>query len=226
MWRTTIEMMRRAIPSAIAGAVAVAGAVALAGCGSSATTASVASTPASTAPSTVSTSSSSPVTTTTATAAASTSATAVGSNGGTPASTTRAAPEPAFTEGQTGAEGLSGAEAVLHSHGYTAADPSQYREDQALRVLIGSRTGDQDQAFFFINGRFLGTDAKEPSGDIQLIAQSDTEVTLGYALYRQGNALCCPAGGIAKVRFQLNNGLLTTLDPIPPVQSSAGLSRQ
>ncbi len=97
-------------------------------------------------------------------------------------------PEPAFTEGQAGAEGLSAAEAVLHSHGYAAADPSQYREDQALRVLIGSRTGDQEQAFFFINGRFIGTDTKEPSADIQLIAQSDTEVTLGYGLYRQGNS--------------------------------------
>jgi len=143
----------------------------------------------------VSTSSSSPVTTTIATAGASTSGNAVGSNGGTPASTTRAAPEPAFTEGQTGAEGLSGAEAVLHSHGYTAADPSQYREDQALRVLIGSRTGDQDQAFFFINGRFIGTDTKEPSGEIQLIAQSDTEVTLGYGSTARATHSAVPPEG-------------------------------
>ena len=180
-------MMSRALPPAITAALLLSGAALLAGCGSSTTTGSVAS---------------------------------------TPASTTRAAPEPAFTEGQQGAEGLSGAEAILHARGFTAADPSQYHEGQALRVLIGSRTGDQDQAFFFINGRFIGTDAKEPSGDLQVLAQSDTEVTLGYGLYRQGNSLCCPGGGTAKVRFQLDNGLLTTLDPIPPVQSSTGAFRQ
>ena len=220
-------MMSRALPPAIKAALLLSGTALLAGCGSSTTTGSVASTPAATETTAASASTLSPtVTHTSATANATSSGQAVGSNGGTPASTTRAAPEPAFTEGQKGAEGLSGAEAILHARGFTAADPSQYHEDQALRVLVGSRTGDQDQAFFFINGRFIGTDAKEPSGDLQVIAQSDTEVTLGYGLYRRGNALCCPAGGVARVRFQLNNGLLITLDPIPPVQSSTAAFRQ
>ena len=218
-------MMRRAIPSAIAAALFLVAVTGLAACGSSSTTASVAEAPAATS-TTTATSASAQAPVTTATQSTSAGEPAVGSNGGTAATTTRAAPEPAFTEGQTKTEGLSAAEAVLHTHGFTAAEPSQYHEDQALRVLIGSRTGDQEQAFFFINGRFIGTDTKEPSGDIQLIAQSDTEVTLGYGLYRQGNALCCPSGGVARVRFQLDNGLLTTLDPIPPVQSSSGASRQ
>jgi hypothetical protein len=218
-------MMSRAIPSAIAAALYVAASAGLAGCGSSTTTGSVAVAPTSTT-TTAAATQSAPAIVTTATQSTSTGEPAVGSNGGTSASDTRAAPEPAFTEGQTKAEGLGAAEAVLHSHGYTAADPSQYHEGQALRILIGSRTGDQEQAFFFINGRFIGTDTKEPSGDIQLIAQSDTEVTLGYGLYRQGNPLCCPGAGVAKVRFQLDNGLLTTLDPIPPVQSSSGAFRQ
>jgi hypothetical protein len=220
-------MMSRALPPAIAAALLLSGAALLAGCGSSTKTGAVTSTPA--GAETTSAETSTPtvtLTSTSATASATSSGSPVGANGGTPASTTRAAPEPAFTEGQKGAEGLTGAEAILHARGFTAADPSEYHEDQALRVLIGSRTGDQDQAFFFINGRFIGTDAKEPSGDLQVIAQSDTEVTLGYGLYRRGNALCCPAGGTAKVRFQLNNGLLTTLDPIPPVQSSSGAFRQ
>jgi hypothetical protein len=115
---------------------------------------------------------------------------------------------------------------VVEAHGYTVADPGEYHDGQALRVLIGSRTGDQEQAFFFVNSRYIGTDAKEPSGEIRVIAQSDTEITLGYGLYKPGNALCCPAGGLAKVRFQLNDGLLTTLDPLPPVNSGAGVSRQ
>jgi hypothetical protein len=50
-------------------------------------------------------------------------------------------------------------------------------------------------------------------------------VTLSYPLYRKGDALCCPGGGQTKVRFQLNNGKLTALDPIPPLSRKAGLAR-
>jgi hypothetical protein len=153
-------------------------------------------------------------------------AAATGPGGGTPAPATRTAAEPEFTKGTSAGEGIGAAKAVVEAHGFTVADPSQYHENQALRVIIGSRTGDQEQAFFFVNSRYIGTDAKEPSANVRVISQSDTEVTLGYSLYRPGNALCCPAGGVAKVRFQLNNGLLTTLDPIPAARSSSGTSRQ
>jgi hypothetical protein len=120
--------------------------------------------------------------------------------------------------------------AVLKAHGYTPADTSQYRSAQTLRVLVGTRTGSGDgyaqQAFFFLDGRYLGTDASAPSAGIDVVAQSDTEVTLGYRLYRPGDPLCCARGGQADVRFQLNDGRLSALDPIPPVESSTGASRR
>jgi hypothetical protein len=118
----------------------------------------------------------------------------------------------------------------VRSKGYTPTNTSDYHSDQALRVLVGVRTGSADgysqQAFFFLNGRYIGTDAKEPSAGVRVVSQGDTEVTIAYPLYRKNDPLCCPGGGHARVRFQLNNGKLVPLDPIPPAESSSGLSRQ
>jgi len=135
-------------------------------------------------------------------------------------SSTRTAPEPAFTEEESKGAGLSTATAVLHARGYTPANTSDYHSSQALRVLIGVRTGSGDgygqQAFFFVNGRYIGTDASQPSAALRVVGQGDTEVTLAYPLYRSGDPLCCPSRGHRQVHFQLDNGKLTALDPIPP----------
>ena len=152
-------------------------------------------------------------------------------NGGTPAPTsTRSAPEPAFTHQETAAEGLDGAVATVRARGFTPNNTSDYHPSQTLRVLIGTRTGSGDgygqQAFFFVNGRYIGTDASQPSATLRVASQGDTEVTLAYPLYRKGDPLCCPGGGQAQVHFQLNNGKLAPLEPIPPTSSSSGLSRQ
>jgi hypothetical protein len=128
------------------------------------------------------------------------------------------------------AEGLPAALAVVRAHGYTAEDTADYHSNQTLRVLIGtgshSNDGYDKQAFFFVDGRYLGTDSSRPSAQIGIVSQSDTEVTLAYRLYRPNDPLCCPGGGTAHVRFQLNNGRLVPLDPIPPLSSSTGTSRQ
>jgi len=151
-------------------------------------------------------------------------------NTATGTSSTRSAPEPAFTQGEAKAEGTSGAAAVVRAHGYTPNDTAQYHSDQTLRVLVGTRAGSADgyaqQAFFFVDGRYLGTDTKLPSATIKVVDQADTEVTLGYALYRKGDALVNPSGGEAHVTFQLNNGKLVALQKIPPAASNTGLSRQ
>ena len=145
-------------------------------------------------------------------------------------STPRKAPAPAFTQQSTGGEGLGAAVTVVKAHGYTPNSTSDYHPDQTLQVLIGTKSGSGDgygqQAFFFVNGRYIGTDASEPSATLKVVSQSDTEVTLAYPLYRAHDPLCCPGGGEATVHFQLNNGHLVPLEPIPPVNSSSGLNRQ
>ncbi len=144
---------------------------------------------------------------------------------------TRTTTGPAFTKQSTGAaEGLNAALAMVKAHGYTAGDSSDYHPGQTLRVLVGTRTGSGDgygqQAFFFVDDRYIGTDTKDPSAHVKVTSQSDTEVTLAYPLYRAHDPLCCASGGQTTVRFQLNNGRLVPLDTIPPVSSNIGLSRQ
>lgn len=148
----------------------------------------------------------------------------------TTAQSTRTATAPAFTKETSGGEGLGQAVAVVKAHGYTPEDTSSYHPNQTLQVLVATRTGSADgyaqQAFFFIGGRYIGTDTSTPSAGIKLVSQGDTEATLAYRLYRPGDPLCCARGGEATVRFQLNNGRLVPLDPIPPANSSTGDSRQ
>jgi len=221
--------MTRILPRALTAlALGLAGGALLGGCGSSSTkTVSVAETQPAAQATTATTQSTATATTPTTTT---TTTTTTSTAGGTSAPTsTRSAPEPAFTEGSTRAEDVSEAAAALRSRGYTPNDTAEYHPGQALRVLVGTRTGSGDgygqQVFFFVNGRYIGTDAKEPSASVKVVAQSDTEVTVVYPLYRKNDALCCPGGGHATVHFQLNNGRLTPLDPIPPASSKAGLSR-
>lgn len=200
---------------------------ALAGCGSGARTVTVVE-----APSAGSTGTATASTQTTSSAPATTPATTTGSSaGGTSApTTTRAAPEPAFTEGETHAEGATAAAAVVRAHGYTPADLSEYHQGQTLRVLVGTRTGSADGhgqlAFFFVNGRYIGTDAKLPSANVKVLSQGEAETILAYPLYHSADALCCPSGGQARVRFALDNGSLHALDPIPPAYSASAPTRR
>jgi LppP/LprE lipoprotein len=228
----TIGTMRLGLPSFTAIALGVCAGVLLGGCGSATKTVSVAGPPS------VSQSggASAPAS---GTGSATTPSGATAPSSGTPAqpytggttapeqgaASTRTAPGPAFAQ-STGGEGLSAATAVLQARGFTPVDTSQYHPSQTLQVLIGSRGGSDQQAFFFVNGRYIGTDTSQPSGHVSVVEQGDTEVTLAYALYRPSDPVCCPSGGQTTVRFELNNGALEPLDPIPPAASSTGLSRQ
>jgi LppP/LprE lipoprotein len=195
--------------------------LALTGCGSKTKTVTVTSTPP--APSGAAAKSSGSTTT------------APGSTSSAPSPTTpsetRTAPEPAFAEHEAApqAEGVSAAAALVRAQGFTPGRLSEYHSDQTLRVLVGTRTGSGDgsgqRAFFFLGSRYLGTDTKEPSATIKVVGQSDTEITIAYPLYRHDDPLCCPGGGQAIVHFQLDDGKLTALQPIPPATSSTGLSR-
>ena len=215
--------MRRLFYTVPPALLAVALAALLAGCGGGTKTVD-ASTPLPEGTTSTSTPQTS-ATTTTATTTTSTSTTTAPSSesGGTASpSTTRTATAPAFThQGGTGtttsgesAEGLSAAEAIVQAKGFTVGTASDYHPNQTLRVLVGTRTdaaeGNGQQAFFFVDGRYIGTDTKQPSAQINVVSQGDTEVALAYAL---------TGGGQATVRFQLNNGKLVPLETIPPASS-------
>jgi hypothetical protein len=203
---------------------ATAIALALAGCGSGGTkTVSVSSqVPSGTATqptTTTGTNPSSPPTKTSSSTGTSTNET-----GG--AQATRTSTAPAFTKESSSPEGLRAAVAVVSAHGYTAGETSDYRPDQTLRVLVGTRQGSSDgygqQAFFFVGGHYLGTDTSQPSASVKVVGQSDTEVTLAYPLYKAGDPLGKPSGGERTVHFQLNNGRLVPLGQIPSLAARTG----
>jgi hypothetical protein len=204
--------MRRGFLATFVLLLGVPGTVLLAGCGGATKTVSVASAPPLQTTTTSTTPHTSPTTPTT-----STTPPASTPSGGTssPTTTTRTAPAPAFTHTETGSASASSAAAVVREHGYTPNDTSEYHPNQTLRVLIGTRTGSAEggdqQAFFFVDERYIGTDSKQPSAQIHVVSQSETEVTLAYSLSSPSGA---PAGQ-ADVRFQLDNGQLTPLDHIP-----------
>jgi hypothetical protein len=220
----TMDTMRSTISRTVSAALCAGAVALLAACGAATKTVTEASTP----PLTQSTATTATVPTTKSTSPATTPKQTTTAT--TPSTTTHAAPEPAFTQHESTAEGLSAAAALVRGRGYTPNDTSDYHPDQALRVLVGTRTGSGDgygqQAFFFVNGHYIGTDSKESSATVKVVSQGDTEVTLGYPLYRKGDPLSSPSGGEAKVTFQLNNGSLTPLGKIPSASSSATLSRQ
>lgn len=224
-----MAVMKRPIGALAVLALGACGAL-LGGCGSSQTkTVSVAGAPSVTSSTPTSTATHSAPTTTSTTTSTSTAPT--GTAGGTAApGPTHTAPEPEFTQQESHAEGVSEAAAVLKARGYAPAESSQYHPNQTLRVLVGTKAGSSDgydqQAFFFVGGRYIGTDTKEPSASVKVLSQGDTEVTLGYPLYRPGDPLASPSGGQATVHFQLNNGKLTALGPIPPASSTAGPARR
>lgn len=212
----------------------------LSGCGGGTTTVTVSSAPTansgSTGTATVAHTTSTASTTTPTTATATTGVTGPQSNTEQHPSTTRTAPEPVFTgHGSTSTEETGGAEvaaavAAVKNQGYTPNNTSEYHPNQTLRVLVGTRTGSADgydqRAFFFLAGKYIGTDASQPSASVRVVGQGETEVVLAYALYHPHNALCCPAGGQAVVHFQLNDGKLVPLQPIPSANPTAALSRQ
>ncbi len=205
--------------------IASLAALLLAGCGSATKTVTASSVPPATSSAA-----------TTQTSATGTTAPATTQTASTPASTatstgTRTAPEPSFTESEaeTKTGSVGAAVAAVKSHGYTPQDTGEYHPDQTLRVLVGTRSGSGDgygqQAFFFLDGHYLGTDTTEPSAKLKVVSQNDTEVAIAYPLYRASDPLCCPGGGQRVVHFALNNGQLTALGAIPPAHSSVGLSR-
>jgi hypothetical protein len=224
--------MRRAAATTTCATLALAAAI-LGGCGGGTKTVTASGAPAGSASNTPGT--------TAATSTARATTTSTGSAGrpssaGQSSTATRTAPEPAFAQhgasggGEASGEEAAAAVAVVKTHGYTPSDVSQYRPRQTLRVLVGTRSGSADgydqRAFFFLDGTYLGTDSSEPSASIRVLAQSDTEVVLAYPLYRSHDPLCCPSGGQSTVHFQLNDGRLVPLQPIPPSNSATGLSRQ
>jgi hypothetical protein len=141
-----------------------------------------------------------------------------------PATTTTGTPT-APASAQTPKGDLAAATASVRSRGYTPAVTYTYHPDSTLGVILGTKASGEEQAFFFVRGRYIGTDTKDPSAGISVVGQDDTSVTLRYALYAPNDPLTSPTGS-ANVTYTLDNGKLEPQGPIPSSSTTAAQSRR
>ncbi len=216
-------------------AAATAGGAAIAACGSQTRTVTISSAPhpSAEARSTATQTTASASSTTRSSTSSSSTATSTSTLTTTEASITaaRTSSAPAFVgPTQSGGAALHAAVATLEGQGYAPTEPAQFHPSQTLEAMVGRKQSQaegqpQERAFFFLNGKYLGTDASVPSAAISIVSEADTEVTLGYALYSRHGSQWQPTGGRAKVTFQLNNGKLVALQSIPPAHPGRGAGR-
>ncbi len=148
-------------------------------------------------------------------------ATATGTAADTPSTRTQSGP--AFAQTTTASGGpAAGPVAVVVAHGYTPTSPNTYNPQNTLQVIIATNQLGLQKAFFFVNGRYIGTDTSAPSTSISLVGQTDTEVTLGYGLMHPDGS----SAGTAQVSYALDNGMLSPLNPIPSANPTAAVSRR
>jgi hypothetical protein len=149
----------------------------------------------------------------------------------TPTPLAPAAPVPTVTQTPTTSTGaLSAAQALVESKGYTPASNTTWERVAGLNVVLGTLTESADGynqlAFFFYDGRYLGTDTSASSAGIQQAWADDHTIALAYALYHPDDPMCCPTAGAATVRYQWTGNRLRALDPIPSADPGAATSRR
>jgi hypothetical protein len=80
-----------------------------------------------------------------------------------------------------------------------AASPNStrhYKPWAKLRVLVatatGSASGNNQQAFFFVGRRYIGTATWVPSASLAYVGQTSTRVRLEFGVFGPGSGDCCP----------------------------------
>ena len=89
-----------------------------------------------------------------------------------------------------------------------------------FNALYGNcRAGDgtDRHVWFFLSGRYIGSDTSRPfaSRGIFGVWRDETVIAFMYVLYRANDPNCCPTGGGKIVRFRLKDDHVLRLDPLP-----------
>ena len=135
--------------------------------------------------------------------------------------TTTVPPTPPTTVPPARTNAVAAAVQVVQGRGYTplATDDFSNAPPDALHVIVASATNSTNthtqQAFFFVQGRFVRTDLNNASATIKVAWRSAATIALSYAIYKPGEPICCPTGGSMIVRYEWTGTKLVALDPIP-----------
>lgn len=106
---------------------------------------------------------------------------------------------------------------------WRGVDRSDWQHGWAFNALYGSCRGNYDQhVWFFVRGRFVGTDARQSSHEILGMWRDNRTIAFMYVLHRDRDPECCATGGGKIVRYRWNGKRLVRLDPLPPVQNYSG----
>lgn len=113
--------------------------------------------------------------------------------------------------------------------GYDPFTPAlAWNPDHHLNAIVGilktSGDGKYQHAFFFVDGRYIGTDTTKPSAEIGVKNTADDLVTATYGIFKPTDALAAPSSH-RSVRFEWNGSKLVPLDPIPPVATNETAGR-
>jgi LppP/LprE lipoprotein len=102
--------------------------------------------------------------------------------------------------------------------GTTPKDARMWQRGWRFNALLGDcggGDGHDQHIWFFVGGRFVGTDAPGASAAIVGLWRNDETITFLYVLYRPTDALCCATGGGKIVRFRWNGKKVVALDELP-----------
>ncbi|HEV7420330.1 MAG TPA: LppP/LprE family lipoprotein [Mycobacterium sp.] len=78
----------------------------------------------------------------------------------------------------------------------------------------GASASTPGQVLFFDRNTSLGPATSEPRRYVNVVTSSEDTVTVQYQWLQGSEASCCPTG-IGTVRFQIADGKIMALDPIP-----------
>lgn len=131
-------------------------------------------------------------------------------------------PSPATAEAAAGK--------YIQSRGYTPDAAGSWQATDTLNAVTATKAGSSADgapqlAFFFVDGRPIGTDTLQPSAGISLLWSTDNTIALQYRLYNPDDPQCCPSHS-ATVRYHWTGSELVPLDPIPPYNSPTAVSRR
>ena len=104
---------------------------------------------------------------------------------------------------------------VVRSRGFEVVDKDDWQPDDTLQVLIGTTTDDNEMAFFFVDGTYLGNDSTELSSKLRVKRTNDLDVTLQYGIYQSGDEPGKPTGDPIQVTFRYEAGAVQPVDAIP-----------
>lgn len=113
--------------------------------------------------------------------------------------------------------------AVIQRNGYepTNKTPNASVETASggtLQAWIGVRTGSDgynQYVFFFLNGRYLGTDTAKPSLQITSVKPVGSGIAVTYPVYKRGDSNAHPTGTPVTITYTWNGSHLVPNKPYP-----------